>query len=719
MKSINLIFGCHSHQPVGNFDEVFASAYESAYLPFTDALEKFPAVRVTHHFTGPLLDWFAENRAEFLERLAGLVRSGQVEIMGGGYYEPLLCAIPERDSIAQIARMKAFCEAHFGAAPTGMWLAERVWEPHMPSIMRKAGVAYTALDDTHFLCAGLQPEDLFGYYVTENEGRALKVFPIIEKLRYMIPFHQVKETIAFLEEHATEDGQRCAVIHDDGEKFGVWPETHMSVYGEGWLEEFFQALTDNADWIRSVTYSQYMANAPALGRVYLPTASYHEMMAWALPTPMQRRLGAFQERLKQQVDGAVSSEDHKLFVRGSFWRSFLAKYPEANNIQKKMLRVSEKLERLKRKDDARIAQAERLLHQGQCNCAYWHGVFGGLYLNHLRTAVYEKLIEAERALDAVLHRSDNWVTCETVDFDADGHEEAVLENAAIALYLHAADGGTLFEWDFKPKPFNFGNTLTRREEVYHDLLRQGQVQVGEAGEGEYDPGPANSIHELVRAKEAGLDNYLVYDSYRRVSLRDHFLCQEVTPQALWAGAYEELGDFATGSYTVEATRGRVALCREGVVRVDGATFPMSVRKTVCVEPRASAFEIRYDLTNQGEGPLRVLFGVEFVVNLLSGSSFDRYYRSDDRDLGRPQLGEMGCDRALSHLALRDDWQRLECGFRFEAADQVYRFAIETVSQSENGQERVYQGSAVIPCWDVVLAPGHALSRRIVAEALTT
>ena len=187
-------------------------------------LERYPDVRVTQHFTGPLLDWFESHEPAFLDRLAALVGTGQIEIMGGGYYEPLLCAIPERDSIAQIVRMNEFCEKHFGRVPKGMWLTERVWEPHMPHILDKAGIEYTALDDTHFLCAGLEPDQLFGYYLTEDEGHPLKVFPILAELRYLIPFQEVEKSIAFLKEHATEDGLRCAVIHDDGEKFGVWPE---------------------------------------------------------------------------------------------------------------------------------------------------------------------------------------------------------------------------------------------------------------------------------------------------------------------------------------------------------------------------------------------------------------------------------------------------------------------------------------------------------------
>jgi alpha-amylase len=707
MKSIDLIFGCHSHQPVGNFENVFAMAYDQAYLPFVEVLEKYPTVKVTHHFTGPLFDWFEANRPEFIERLAALVRSGQVEIMGGGYYEPLLCAVPERDSIAQIRRMNAFCKRHFGAAPKGMWLAERVWEPHMPRIMNRAGVEYTAVDDTHFLCSGLTPNELFGYYVTEDEGRAVKVFPILERLRYLIPFHQVFESIDFLRENATEDGLRCAVIHDDGEKFGVWPETHMSVYDEGWLEEFFQALADNQDWLHCVTYSEYLQKASALGRVYLPTASYQEMMAWALPTSMHRRL---KRVLKQIEENPERAPEQKLFVRGSFWRSFLAKYAEANNVQKRMLRVSERLEKLRRKKDPRLDEAERLLHQGQCNCAYWHGVFGGLYLNHLRTALYEKLIEADRVLDAVEHKNDGWVSCESVDFDADGNDEAVLENARLFLAFSPADGGTLFEWDFKDKPFNFGNTLTRREEVYHDLLREQQVHVGESGKGD------QSIHELVRAKEPGLDSYLVYDPYRRVSLRDHFLPDTVTPRQLWAGSYQELGDFATNPYRLETRKDTVTLSRDGTVWVEESR-PVRVRKTISLHPRASSFEIRYDISQYGTHPLRVLFGVEFAVNLLSGASFDRYYRSDDRDLNYPKLGEMGCDEGLTHLALRDDWQRLECGLRLDAPARILRFGIETVSQSENGQERVYQGSVVIPLWTIECAPGETVTRTITAEAM--
>ncbi|MBI5091819.1 MAG: DUF1926 domain-containing protein [Candidatus Hydrogenedentes bacterium] len=713
-KQIKLIFGCHSHQPVGNFDNIFEESFHKAYLPFIETLEKYPAVRVTLHYTGPLLDWFRDHRPEFLVRLGAMARSGQIEIMGGAFYEPMLCAIPERDGLAQIQRMMSFCEKHFGKPPRGMWLAERVWEPHLPRLLKQAGVEYTALDDTHFLCSGLTPNDLFGYYMTEDEGYSIKVFPILSPLRYTIPFQQVHKTIDFLREHATEDGSRCAVVHDDGEKFGVWPETYHSVYEEGWLEEFFQALTDNRDWLHSVTYSDYLDNSRALGRTYLTCASYFEMMEWALPTPMQRRL---QTVLKQIDENPERAAEHRLFTRGSFWRSFMAKYPEANGLQKRMLHVSRKLQQLQQKKGLKgrpeLEDAEKLLHEGQCNCSYWHGVFGGLYLNHLRTAVYEKLIAADRVLDGLAHKTDRWVEVETLDFDGDGNDEAVLANPATWIGLSPTDGGTWFEWDFKPKPFNFGNTLSRRDELYHDALRQGRAHVGPIGDGE-----SHSIHDLVRAKEAGLDSYLVYDSYRRVSLRDHFFPEDLTVDELWSASHRELGDFATAPYGLEIGKSSVILTHRGHVRVP-EVLNVSLRKEVSLPEGDSVVEIRYDIVNESEYPLRAVFGVEFCVNLLSGSSFDRYYRSDDRDMNYCKLGERGCDNDLSHLALRDDWQRIECGFRFDTPAQVYRFAVETVSQSEGGQERVYQGSVVIPCWRLNLEPGQRVTRTIRAEAAQT
>jgi len=691
---------------VGNFDFVFQEAYEKSYVPFIDVLERFPAVRVTLHYTGPLWDWFVEHHPEYVKRLRVLVEAGQVEIMGGGYYEPMLCAIPERDAMGQIKRMGAFCKEHFGSEPKGMWLAERVWEPHMAKILAQSGVTYAALDDSHFLCSGLGPEDLYGCYMTEEEGEAIRVFPILEKLRYLVPFHRVEETISYLRDLATEDGQRCAVLHDDGEKFGVWPGTYHSVYEEGWLEAFFTALTDNRDWLRSVTYSEYLEQHRPIGRTYLTCASYQEMMAWALPPRRQRELKEVRETLAQQP---AISDKCAPFLRGGFWRNFLTKYAEANNMQKRMLRVSKRLNDFRARfgESPLLEQAERYLHQGQCNCAYWHGQFGGLYLNHLRTAIYEHLIRAENVLDQIEQR-DNSVRSVALDFDGDGQLEHVLENGEIAVFVNPNDGGTIFELDYKPGAFNVLNTLTRREEPYHVELASEAEEESEAE----DEGQVRSIHDHFQSKERGLNSLLFYDSYRRASLRDHFYAVDLDVETLYRNEAGERSDFPLKTYHCEARGNALALSADGVV-YEGGEHPVRVQKQILLDSGASELKIRYDITNLGEAAFESLFGVEFSINFLTGSASDRYYHSAERALDRPMLGVRGVESGLKAFALRDEWQQLEAGFSLAEAGSFYFFPLETVSQSECGQERVHQGSVVLTSWALRLEPGATVHREFV------
>ena len=164
-------------------------------------------------------------RPEFIERLRALVDRDQVEILGGGYFEPILASLPERDRIGQLRPDARRARAPFGDAPRGAWLAERVWEPSLPTRSSPAGYEYTVLDDNHFRAAAVPEDDMWGTYTTDDQGRLLTVFGTEKGLRYRIPFRTVDDLIDYLRDHATEDGDRVGIMGDDGEKFGAWPTT--------------------------------------------------------------------------------------------------------------------------------------------------------------------------------------------------------------------------------------------------------------------------------------------------------------------------------------------------------------------------------------------------------------------------------------------------------------------------------------------------------------
>src|SRR6478752_3525985 len=245
---ISLALAIHNHQPVGNFGWVFAEVYERAYEPMVAALERHPHVRLSLHYSGPLLDWLRAERPDFVDRLRALVERDQVEILGGGYFEPVLASLPERDRIGQAVRMGDELETLFGRRPAGAWLAERVWEPDLPTSLVAAGYDWTILGDAHFRAAAIPEEDLWGPYTTEDQGQLLRVFGTEQGLRYRIPFRNVEEVIDYLRLHATEDGERVGMMGDDGEKFGAWPTTWEHCWGERrWVDRFFEALDAKAD----------------------------------------------------------------------------------------------------------------------------------------------------------------------------------------------------------------------------------------------------------------------------------------------------------------------------------------------------------------------------------------------------------------------------------------------------------------------------------------
>ena len=232
---IHLLFAVHNHQPVGNFDFIFERAYERAYQPFLEVLERHPDVRVSVHYSGILLDWLEKNRPEYLKSVRALCEAGRVESLGGGYYEPILPMLTESDRRGQVEALSARIESLFGERPRGMWLAERVWEPSLVASIADAGIEYVVLDGSHFKMVGKSDADLEGWFETEDQGRRLKLLPIHDAVRDTIPFRDVEDVIAQL--RAMNDAGRAAgnrrvqvVFGDDGEKFGDWPDTYETVY---------------------------------------------------------------------------------------------------------------------------------------------------------------------------------------------------------------------------------------------------------------------------------------------------------------------------------------------------------------------------------------------------------------------------------------------------------------------------------------------------------
>jgi 4-alpha-glucanotransferase len=698
---ISLALAIHNHQPVGNFGWVFAEVFEKAYAPMVDALEQHPGVRLSLHYTGPLLRWLIAERGDTVARLRVLVDREQVEILGGGYYEPVLASLPERDRIGQLRRMADELEALFGRRPRGAWLAERVWEPDLPTSLVAAGYEWTVLDDAHFRAAAIPEEDLWGPYTTEDQGHLLRVFGTEQGLRYRIPFREVEDVIEYLREHASDAGDRVGVMGDDGEKFGAWPTTWEHCWGERrWVDRFFSALEANADWLTTTTPSAWLAEHPPIGRVYIPTGSYSEMGEWALPADESLEYTAVVHRARAE------KRPEARWLRGAFWRNFQVKYREINDLHKRMLGVSEAVASMP--DGPARLRALDHLYQGQSNDCYWHGLFGGIYISHMRLATHEHLIAAE---DLAENESRSLVSAERRDLDMDGIDEVRLSDAGQVVTVDLDGGAGIGAWDIRPVRHALAAVMRRRPEAYHATLRSIDET---ARNGDVVDAPA-SIHDTIRVKEAGLAARLVYDGYERRSGLVRVLAVETTPDA-WASARaEELADVVDGAFELQTLEtGRLVTRRAATMC--GADVTVTKTITLGGARRAPTLTLALDLEHL-EGPaFDARIGIEWALTMLGGGGNPAAWW----DVGGERSGHdaTGSARDLSAIAQGNDGIGVSVTSTTTAADAWWA-PIETVSNSEDGFERIYQGSALLLSWPVHLGPGDHWTRTVTNVVATT
>jgi len=670
---MDFVLCIHLHQPVGNMEHILERAYEASYLPFLDTFEEFEGIKLNLHISGYLLEWLSREKASYVERLKNNVRLGRLEILTGAMYEPVLSMIPREDAIGQIRMHKKFVKELFGTDSRGMWVAERVYEPHLPEIFREAGIEYIVLDDHHFKAVGLKEEDLYGYYLTEFENHKVAVFAGLEFLRYALPFKNLSEIDSYFR-RVESTGGKVAVFADDGEKFGLWPGTYGHVYKSGWLRQFFSYLNENKEWLNTATFGEYLEKSKPLGLIYLSCNSYREMGEWCLPS---KRIVDYNGLLNR------ANPNDRDFIEGGYFRYFLVKYEESNDMHKKMLYVSKLASKKK--------EAKKALYRAQCNDAYWHGVFGGLYLPHLRSEVYKNLIEAENLAEkkkgiphAILY-----------DINLDGFDEAILNTKNMRAYFLLREGGVLYELDYKPQAVNLVATLMRRYEAYHEKIRSAIPRERVNG--------TKTIHDLVLAKEEGLENILHYDWYRRACLVDHVLGQDVSFQSFFRSQYYEPGDFVKEPYVgyVDKSKGeaKLLLRRDGNFWKGGSGEPLSITKVVTM--KSSEDKILVEYTLHGEVKEAFLFGVEFNFSFL-GSGGERFM-----EVGKERFGltKKGTIPPSSSVRFFDPYQRIEILMSIEDPLEIWTHPVEVVSLSEEGFEKNYESTMFMPLWFVDLKDG--------------
>jgi 4-alpha-glucanotransferase len=489
---------------------------------------------------------------------------------------------------------------------------------------------------------------------------------------------------------------------DDGEKFGAWPTTWEHCWGEGrWVEDFFEALEANAAWLATVRPSDWLASHPPVGRAYVPTGSYVEMGEWSLPPDEGRAFASALHHARET--GALEAR----WLRGGFWRNFQVKYREINDLHKQMLRTSAKVAALA-PGEAREAALDHL-YRGQSNDCYWHGLFGGIYIAHMRAATFEHLIAAEDLADAAGGTSE---AAETADLDLDGRDEVRLATAGQVVVVKLDEGAGIGSWDLRAARHALAAVLRRRPEAYHETLRAYEAKASMSHAAEGDGGAADgnaanggapaSIHDIVKPKEVGLAAHLRYDGYERRSGLLRAMPLEATAADWAAGGGDDLGDPAMPLRVESLEAGRLVTIGSGWI----AGVPVEVRRELELGGGRLDPSLRLAVSvrnSSADARLEARLGLEWAVTMLGGGGNPAaWWEVEGR---RSRHDGSGVAAGAETVAQGNDWLGVALATTANPTADAWWAPIETVSNSEDGFERVYQGSTLLLSWTVDLGPG--------------
>jgi hypothetical protein len=322
----------------------------------------------------------------------------------------------------------------------------------------------------------------------------------------------------------------------------------------------------------------------------------------------------------------------------------------------------------------------------------------------MRLATLEHLIAAEDAADRARGRAGPEI--EVADFDVDGFDELLVTAPGQRALLKPSAGGAIASWDARATRHALGSVLRRREEAYHETLRQadsGQVDQREAGEG------AVSIHDLVKVNEPGMSGRLWYDDYERRSALVHVMPTDTTAESFEQASFEELGDFVTGSFEVLETAGdRIVLERDGTIRHgDGTRGPLRVRKehVFGTDRRVPTLVSRIGITNTGTRAVEARLCLEWNLNLLGGGGNPSAWYKVNGQTGRFDRREIA--ERTDHVGMGNDYIGIELEARPTPPSAAWWWSVETMSLSESGFEANHQGGSLSFVWPLSLGPGES------------
>ena len=440
MGKITLCFGLFAETSADGSGIPNSKVYENGYKTLATYLFSHEKIPFSFFFPGTVLEWLQAQHAEYLLVIEEMVARKQIEVLGGGYYNPHFPLLQPADRSGQIEALTTALRKHFKKRPHGCFINESVWDPSLVNTLNSCSLNYVLLDYSFFASEISDPKALTAS-ITEDMGKAIFALPVHNEL------FETADTI--MPEAFFEKLIKIVPSSLENPIFTCFISTEKltKLIQQNWFEQCFALLeTTYKDKIELSLPGKVLKNTQNFNKVIIPSGMSKKASSWALK-PYEK------------------VAPNKKSIRTTI-RNFYLLYPEILNLYSRMVYTSLMVNQC-RGDKVRKKAAREELWKAQSGAAYWFLGSGGITNAKLRNEVYKNLLHAEQLTREVSPINDS---LNSFDVNFDGKNEYVAQFSLYDAYISKI-GGTIYEFDVLKCERNFAAVSEKRiRGLFSDFL---------------------------------------------------------------------------------------------------------------------------------------------------------------------------------------------------------------------------------------------------------
>lgn len=445
MDSVHICFCLKSPMISPGTDASLAACYHDVYKPAAKFLLKHPEFKMAFSFNGIVLSFLRKHYPEFIEILQELTARKQVEMLGGGYYDPAFPLLFPMDRTGQIELLSSEIRQTTKKRPRGLTVCASIWDASLVTCFSTCGMEYILLDESL-----IPPEKTkFVPFIMSDKGKSLSIIPFYRGDKPL-----PENPALFLEKLAAEvkkdkskspphsGGVRGAAIQFSHEEFAALLKSKSLDV----LEK--EVLKDDSGFVLSTPH-RFIKADNVRTPVFISARMSSDMEQWAVRPYEQVRIG----------------RHYPLTIY-----DFFQIYPESKALYDRMLYVGMLVNQC-HGDKMRKNAAREKLWEAQTGDGFICTLKGAFVGAAYRQLAYKNLNQVEGILRECGNFEENITS---FDYNGDGLNEYVCRMKSYFACINLTSGA-ITEFDLMRNSGNYADNFTRVQkfEGYDDGYQRG------------------------------------------------------------------------------------------------------------------------------------------------------------------------------------------------------------------------------------------------------